>query len=65
MTFGELRSGRSTHRSPSVERYIENNVILVQHQDSQTNWFFPSRDLDDVFSRHRVGFDGLKAWLLA
>jgi hypothetical protein len=48
-----------------VERYIDDRIILVQHQDSQTNWFFPSRTLDDAFSGHRVEFEGLTAWLLA
>lgn len=47
-----------------VENYIETGVILVQHQDSQTNWFFPSRILADAFSKHRVEFDGPKTWLL-
>lgn len=47
-----------------VESYIEEGLIRVQHQDSQTNWFFPSRTGDDSFVAHRRDFEGVKAWIL-
>ena len=46
-----------------VAHLIESGEIKRQHQDSDTNWFFPDRGGVDAFTPYRVRFDGVIAWL--
>lgn len=46
-----------------VEEHITAGRIARQHQDSESYWFFPSRDDNDAFAGHRTDLAGLKTWL--
>jgi hypothetical protein len=46
-----------------VAALIDSGAIIIQHQDSHTHWFYPSRTADDAYSSFRRDFQQLKAWL--
>lgn len=46
-----------------VETHIAAGRIARQHQDSESYWFFPSRDGQDAFREHRTNLARLKKWL--
>lgn len=46
-----------------VGALIDSRAITVQHQDSNTHWFYPSRTASDSFSPYRRDFRQLKEWL--
>ncbi len=46
-----------------VAALIDSGAITVQHQDSTTRWFNPSRTAPDSFSPYRRDFRQLKEWL--
>lgn len=46
-----------------VDQLIHDEHIRIQHQDSETHWFFPSRTADDPFSGQRLSMEGLLAWI--
>lgn len=46
-----------------VADLLDSGSIKIQHQDSHTHWFYPSRLANDVFAPHRRDFAQLKKWL--
>lgn len=46
-----------------VATLIDSGSITIQHQDSRTHWFFPSRTREDAFAPFRRDFQGLRGWL--
>ncbi len=49
--------------APNVAALIDSGAITIQHQDSNTHWFYPSRTAVDSFSVYRRDFGQLKEWL--
>lgn len=49
--------------APNVAALIDSGAITIQHQDSNTHWFYPSRTAVDLFSGYRRDFRQLKEWL--
>ena len=50
--------------APNVASLIDSGAITIQHQDSNTHWFYPSRNAAaDPFSGYRRDFRQLKDWL--
>lgn len=49
--------------APHVAALIDSGAITIQHQDSNTYWFYPSRTAVDPFSGYRRDFGQLKEWL--
>jgi hypothetical protein len=45
-----------------VAALIDSGLITIQHQDSNTHWFHPSRANQDVYSAFRKDFSELKRW---
>ena len=50
-------------RAADVAALIDAGEIKVQHQDSNTHWFFPSREGVDRFTPFRKNFQQLKDWM--
>ena len=46
-----------------VANLIDSGAIYIQHQDSNTHWFYPSRTLEDAYAAYRRDFQQLKQWL--
>ncbi|MHB1534855.1 MAG: hypothetical protein ACYC1D_09655 [Acidimicrobiales bacterium] len=47
----------------AVASLIDSGAIYIQHQDSNTHWFYPSRLAQDGFAAYRRDFRQLKHWL--
>ncbi len=50
-------------RAVDVAALIDAGDIKVQHQDSNTHWFLPSRTAADRYARFRKSFQQLKDWM--
>lgn len=50
---------------PEVARMIDGGELTVQHQDSETHWFFPDRSQPEAFSSNRRDLNGVLARLRA
>jgi hypothetical protein len=48
-----------------VASLLDSGQITVQHQDSHTHWFMPSRLANDSFTQNRCTFAELKSWLVS
>jgi hypothetical protein len=46
-----------------VGTLIDSGAIIIQHQDSNTHWFYPSRTAQDAYAAFRMNFQQLKKWL--
>lgn len=46
-----------------VAALIDSGAISIQHQDSRTHWFYPSRTTEDALTRFRCNFRELTVWL--
>ncbi len=42
---------------------VDSGAITIQHEDSNTHWFYPSRTSQDAYSVFRRDFRQLKEWI--
>ncbi len=46
-----------------VAALVDSGAITIQHEDSNTHWFYPSRTSQDAYSVFRRDFRQLKEWI--